>query len=292
MSEEKSESDLSMWFSTYGLLTATRVLEYFNIKLDNDELLVAMKDPFNVYHRLLIIPLRNVFNGIILQQAHDYEVYAQKIFIDYLLSGESGKPEDSPGGSTREELEQERIRLTEMAEAFSDQELAHQQLIAASQAALIKVARELDKSLKIVVKKIARILQEQNINKEAALIEKAIRISMIYYSHDQELTNTSEFWVKLAETLDVKIDEKLQQTMLEAVSDLNEPIKKIEEVIPGFLEKADDLGISIRSYRGQFYDMILRVTESLNLLTDYHIDLEKLEENQSSLHFDSHIGDE
>ncbi len=292
MSDEVPQTDLSMWFSTYGLLTATRVLERFHIQLNNEELITAMKDPFNVYHRLLIIPLKNVFNGIILQQAHDYEVYAQKLFVDYLLSGESGKDEDTPGGGTREELEQKRLKLNELGEGFNNIELAHQQLIAESQSSLIKVTLVLQKALKAVVEKVDRILRATNIDKDASFIERAIRLSMVYYSHTNDVTSNSKFWVKIAQVLDIKLDDSLKQKLLGAVNVLNEPVQQIEALIPAYLDRTNDMGINIRSYRSQFYDIILRVMESLNLLSEYHLDLVKLEENRSTLHFDSHIGDD
>jgi hypothetical protein len=293
MSEEAMETDLSRWFSTYGLLTSARILERFNIKLENDELTTAMKDPFNVYHRLLVVPLKNVFNGIIMQQAHDYLVYAQKLFVDYLLSGETGKGADSPGANTREELEDERVKLTEVAEAFNDLELDHQNLIAESQGSLLKVAQSLQKALTAVVKKVGSELQTQHISKEPSLIERAIRLSMVYYSHtnNESITSNSAFWVTMADVLDIQLDDNLQQKLEAAVSGLNEIVKNIENILPEYLEKTNDIGVSFRSYRSQFYDIILRVTEYLNLLPDYRINLAQVEENRSTLYFDSHIGD-
>ena len=97
--EQITEPDLSTWFSTYGILTAERVLERFNIRLRYDELLTAVKNPMSVYYMLLRVPIKNVFNGIILQQAHDYQVYAQKLFVDYGLSEETMQSEESPGAA-------------------------------------------------------------------------------------------------------------------------------------------------------------------------------------------------
>ena len=86
MAEERTENELSIWLSTYGLITAERILERYGIHLQHEDLLSAIKNPKNFYHQLLRIPLKNVFNGIILQQAQDYQSYGQKIFIDYLMS--------------------------------------------------------------------------------------------------------------------------------------------------------------------------------------------------------------
>lgn len=140
---EQHKDDWSAWFSTYGLLTAQRILERFHVQLQHDELVAAIHDPNSVYFQLLQVPLKNVFNGIILQQAKDYQIYAQKLFVDYLLSGADSKTEDDPGAIVREDLEQTRKQLIEMDAQFREQDRAHQILIAESQAALIMLSQSL-----------------------------------------------------------------------------------------------------------------------------------------------------
>src|SRR5580704_2455101 len=100
MKEKQTADELSQWYSTYGVITAERILSTYQIALSQSDLLVAVKSPFSFYHQLLQVPLKNVLNGIVLQQANDYHVYAQKLFIDYLLSGESGKPPEAQGAQT------------------------------------------------------------------------------------------------------------------------------------------------------------------------------------------------
>jgi hypothetical protein len=135
--------DWSGWLSTYGVLTADRILERFNIKLSHDDLISALKDSHTLYFQLLRVPMRHVFNGIILQQAYDYQVYAQKMFVDYLLSGEDGKDSSAPGASIREDLERERLRLVELSNAFLDLENQHLSLIAGSQKRLIELTQDI-----------------------------------------------------------------------------------------------------------------------------------------------------
>ena len=218
MSDMELGTDLSTWFSTYGLLTSQRILERFNIHLTNDELIAAMKDPTNLNYLWLRIPLKNIMNGIIFQQTHDYQVYAQKLFIDYLLSAESGKEADSPGANTRDNLEEERKKLQELNDAFGKQELAHQTLIAESQASLIEMAKKFE-------------------NNPAEMLRP-----------------------------------------------------EIEKMLSVYIEKTEDMAISFRMYRSQFYDLILRVTELLQLLPDYRPDESKVLENRIPLHFDANIG--
>src|SRR5690606_37160436 len=102
-----------------GVITAERMLNRYQIRLQSTELLIAIKSPVSFYHRLLQVPLRNVLNGIIMQQAYDYHVYAQKLFIDYLLSGESGKDEEAQGALTRDAIENERKQLVILGGEFN-----------------------------------------------------------------------------------------------------------------------------------------------------------------------------
>lgn len=218
MKEKKEQTDWSTWFSTYGLLTAERILSRFNINLPHDELINSVKDPRSIYFQLLGVPLKNVFNGIIFQQAHDYQIYAQKLFVDYLLSGADAKDSESPGAATREEVELERIKLIETGEEFRKVEEAHQILIAESQGKLV----ELTQNLSVL-------------------------------------------------TRDLQL---LKQSMLE------------------YVERAEDINSNLRSFRNQFYHLILRITELLRLMPDYHINEVKVAENRMALEFDALLGEE
>lgn len=293
MAEEAIDTDLSMWFSTYGLLTSQRILERLHIHLVSAELIAAVKNPRSVYYQLLRVPLKNVFNGIILQQAHDYQVYAQKLFIDYLLSGEGSKEEVAPGANTRDDLEAERTRLIEMSEAFHKQEIAHQTLISESQAHLIQVAAELQKSLQLVAKQMSQLLQKQQIIKEDKLIQQALRTAIIHYEKidNEVLAISSTFWKEISSILNAELNNEIRQQLAGVISTIGDPRHEIETILSTYLEQADDMGISLRSYRSQFYDVILRATEFIQLLPDYRVDKEKEAEDRSSLYFDAHIGE-
>lgn len=131
--DQESMQELSDWFSTYGLITADRILNRYKIQLSPDALKQAIKHADNPYHALLKIPLANVMNGIILQQVKDYQIYLQKLFIDYLLSGEAGKPETSPGANTRKELESLRLQFIKCSEDLEALEYSHLEMISESQ---------------------------------------------------------------------------------------------------------------------------------------------------------------
>jgi hypothetical protein len=161
--EQSLDKDLSTWVSTYGLVTTERILERLNIHPSPEELADAMHNTQSEYYLLLRVPLKNVFNGIILAQTLDYQSYAQKLFVDYLLSGESNKEPSSPGGVTREDIESERLTLVAMGEEFESLEFEHQQIIAESQAALMKIASTLPKDSPVMDETKQVILEEMAI---------------------------------------------------------------------------------------------------------------------------------
>ncbi len=287
MNEVTTDNDLSMWFSTYGLLTAKRILEGFKIYLDNEELTAAFKNPGSVYYLLLRVPLKNVFNGIILQQAHDYQIYAQKLFIDYLLSGEGNKDAESPGANTREDLEALRNKLMEIGANFNKDEEIHQRLIFDSQASLIKLSDELKKIMQVGSNNAAQLLANQQIIKDEKLIARAIRTGVIHY---EKIENESLFWEGISKVLDTELTDEIRPKLLEVIRSLDQRKNELDELLSHYLEKISDMFVNLRGYRSQFYNLILRANELIQLLPDYRVDREKDDENRASLHFDSHIG--
>lgn len=138
--QEQELLDLS---STYSILTADRILARWGLKLTQDELSRVVKNQKSVYFQLLLVPFNNIINGIILQQTYDYQVYAQKLFIDYLVSGSGNDNEEAPGATVRADLEQSRQKLMELSELFEKDILTHKTLIGESQGHLNDMMRSL-----------------------------------------------------------------------------------------------------------------------------------------------------
>ena len=129
------------WLSTYGFLTAERILERFKIKLSKSELLKTLHDPNGRYHHLLTMPLKNIFNGILINQVYDYQVYAQKLFVDYFLYRKNiGKTTDQRGTHAEEELAIKKDELIQLGTQIDEKIYQHRQLISDSQAWLIHEA--------------------------------------------------------------------------------------------------------------------------------------------------------
>ncbi len=129
--------------STYTLLIAAPLLARFNIHLSHQSLRTALSDHASIYSQLLRVPVLNIFNGIIFQQTHDYQVYLQKLLIDYRLSAEYAKEQDAPGAGTRRDLDEYFDTTAQLVNAFNEQQFNHYQLISQSQACLIQATKSI-----------------------------------------------------------------------------------------------------------------------------------------------------
>lgn len=283
--------DISGWFSTYGVITAQRLLEQFKIKLDNNDLLFALKTPGTFYYRLLILPLQNVFNGIILQQARDYQIYSQKLFIDYLLSGEASKLESSPGASTREDLEIERKKLVEMDEEFRQLEFTHEKLIAESQRILIKNANEWHKNILVILANVNNALtNEQIIIPQTTLID-SLTILLIRYDFQNALSDDKEVWQRVEKKLNAPLSTELQHVYNSEIEKLSQIVTQTEDQAKQFHEQTTDMSIMLKQSRKSYKSIIIHVNELFKLLTDFHMDTLQVETNRQDLNFDPELGE-
>lgn len=294
MSEEVKQLDMSGWFSTYGSLTAQRILEGFHIKLDHDELLAAINNNRSIYYQLLRVPLKNVFNGIVMQQVHDYQVYVQKLLVDYLLSGQNDKGEDSPGSGARENLKEHSSTIMQLGDELNKTELEHQQLIAESQNILIKIATEIQKSIKAVSGQMNESLRGQNVTKSETEIMVAVRRAFVSYKGDESemFSNDSAFWALLSKELDISLDDNTRTKFSGVLSEFNAYRNELNSNLSTFLEKAEDIGRKIRTFRQEFYRVILTAKEIIQTLPEYKPDPQTNADNLSALNFDSKIGGE
>ena len=133
------EAESHKWYSSYSVVTLERLLAIFKMQFKPDDLLSIVQNPQTYLYQLLIVPYHNMLNGIIMNQARDYQEYAQKMIIDYLMSGAANVPEDgSRPIAAKEELEDLRLDLLAQGEAFDSLQYEHHRLILDSQLCLLK----------------------------------------------------------------------------------------------------------------------------------------------------------
>lgn len=287
------DETLSKWFSTYGLVTAERLIGIFKITLDQEDLKLALKGPYNFYHRLLQIPIQNILSGIVQQQAHDYHVYLQKLFIDYLLSGESGKSETSPGAVTRAELDIEREDVVSLAEEFNKKQIALNNLIAESQICLIDLCKQWNTSLDNAIKEFHNTLMEHGFDLKKSLIRKAINHAIVQCdSTNSDIQNKNyELIEKANEIMGITINENLKESLMNHLSELLAYTINFDSHVVDFPSRVSELSNELRAYRRQFYDKIITVTYLMKLLPEYKIDPVQDAINKEPLFFDRSIGE-
>jgi hypothetical protein len=142
MAKQSNTSEIGdEWFSSYGLFTAESILGRFNIKLSRSDLIQTLKGPNSRYHYLVTVPVKNIFNGILISQVHDCQLYAQKMLIDYKLSSNK-TADDEEQSKTQAEvtLTTKQESLIQLGDMFEEKKEAHYQLLSSTQNWLITEA--------------------------------------------------------------------------------------------------------------------------------------------------------
>lgn len=291
MDDMLTDDEFSQWFSTYGLITAERILGHYQINLPQKELLTAIKYPTSFYHKLIQVPLKNVLNGIILQQANDYHIYAQKLFIDYLLSGESGKPPEAQGASIRENLEDERKNLVALGEQFNQQQLDHESFINSSQKTFIQISKQLREQLDSGISLVHRLLRKEKSDITMKLTKDSLIHALIYVGFSVNNPQKDTYIDSMSEALKIKIDDSLKKQLIEQLSSFFDVLVNADSTINQLMSHVADISSAARSYRTRFYESVLRVVELINLLPEYRINPAQDAVNRESLYFDNTIGE-
>jgi len=213
-----TSAEFSHWLSTYSALTAQSILKRFNFAVQLETLVSSVNDKQSVYFHLLRVPFKHVFNGLIAEQANDYRAYAQKLFIDYLLSGASSNGGENDNIDAT--IESERVTLIKIGDEYDKHIRQHEICIAMTQKALIDFANR--------------------------------------YKQPVVLTE----------------DQRCE----------------VEQHMHPYLADSGKITQQLSEFRSQFYQLILRTQELLNLHPTYRMDETKQEKNRESLLFDASIG--
>lgn len=292
MDAKAVDDEFGKWFSTYGLITSQRILSHYKIAIPLDELVPAIKNATSFYHHLVQVPLKNILNGIVLQQANDYHVYVQKLFIDYLLSGESGKPPEAQGAGTRENLEDERKALVELGAEFNQKQLDHEAVIGMSQNILINLSKDLKESMINGANSIRLIVQgEADLTKEKIASILIHALTSAGFDPKSQNIDRNVFIDKTIELLKINKTTEIKSSLEQQLNGFFEILYEVNEQISELLNQTYTITDSARSYRTQFYQAALRVIDLIKLLPDYRLEPEQDTINRESLQFDKTIGE-
>lgn len=283
------DAEFKQWFSSYGLITSERILSRFSITLAPKMQLIALKNSHGFFNRLIQAPLKNVLNGIILQQGHDYHVYTQKLFIDYLLSGESGKSDEEQGAATRASIENERQELVTLGESYKKKQIEQEVLISLTQSTLIKATKQWSQLLDKSAQQLSPFLGGAS----KSAIKDAIIQALIHCekTHYESQSTRIVFIDKLTQSLHLSIADAVKEQVLMQLAGLLDNVLFIDTQISELQIKINEMRAQARSFRQRFYDTALRVIELINNLPDYKIDPIQDSINRASLYLDNTIGD-
>jgi hypothetical protein len=291
MNAEASENNSSLWLSTYSLITAKRILERYGITLNNEDLIPALKTPDSFYNHLLRVPLQNVFNGIIFQQVDEYQVYIQKMFVDYLVSGEGSKDKALPGANLREDIEEARLSLVIFNDGFQELELEQDKLIAKCQNTLVKNTKDWQIKIQNLGKELKINLTNFEISVSTEKIRKGMALLLLHANLKSEKVQLKPAeWDRIEKAMETQLHVEARQLLTEKIKQLGENYLMKQESLNDFYHQARGIEKRLMEYRNQFHDLILKVSTLINTLPDYKINSAQVRENKEMLHFDKDLG--
>lgn len=288
---EPKEALSGNWMSTYSVITCERILERYGVRLGVQDLLQVIHNPDSIYYRLLQVPLRHVMNGIVLQQALDYLTYVQKLFVDYLLSGETAKPAEAQGALVREDLETERQAVLFKSDAFRQIELDNDRLILDSQAAILQYTQCLNEALNRVVKDSTQTLFEQQGDKiHEKTLHRALTALLVDAKIDGNLHHPEKTWARVDTILHQSLSSAQQDKLLGMAKEILQRNEKFEKLLAHYRDAVESMRDKVKQYRTDFHAHIISSNTLLDLLPDYRADRMDTEKNQEDLYFDAEIG--
>lgn len=282
------DNALSGWLSTYGLVTATRVLGRCHIHLQQEEITRVILSPNTFYHQLIQVPLKNVLNGIVLEQAQDYRIYMEKLFADYFLSEHAAdKSMDDPGFQLAQNVEAVRLSFVALSETFQQQIIDHRNLIAKSQKHLIEIAGLWEQHLKDAMSSIRQHLALSSSIELDIKLRQVLHLFLIFKNPSSSPIDLQKATDLLGRPLTPELEnliskniEELQDFMRETISPLNEYTDAVSATLT-----------SLVKFRAEFYALILQIHELIVHLPHPALDLERLHVHRQSLFFDLHLGE-
>lgn len=270
MEEEKQQDELEGLLSTYQWVTVGRVLSRYGLSLPETAVMTLLRAKTSFYYQLLRIPLTHILNGIILGQAHEYQLFLQKLFVDYLISGEADRSEEEQGQDTRESIETQRQSMLALTGEFEAAERAHENLITESQQVIMAFMDEFIQILEKVRSQFTGL--SLNACHDLFLDAEGFQIQEAAWTRFEKASGQ----ILTAE----------QRTTLQALfQDLD-----TSALLADYGPKVEQSRATLHQFRKQFYEKIAETQEELDKISAYPVDEHQEAENLARLKFDPDIG--
>lgn len=280
------DEDLGQVLSTYQWVTACRILETYGLLLPGPYVIELIKTKSSFFYQLLKIPGINILNGIILEQVITYQIFIQKLFVEYLVSG-SADVEESMGAETRKQLETAREDMLQLSSLVEAQELEREKFIVESQRKILTWVKEFN----AVVKKIRQDLQDEI--KAISHEEVIISVNSLYHLFiDADgfcIQNSAR--VRFWQEIKVNVTSDLENVLSLNTDKIKETESSLTSILDVYYNRAIEARDKLTDLRKNFYLAIATVQNLLNQLPGFQINEEEDAKNRSQLIFDANIGE-
>ncbi|MDP3560413.1 MAG: hypothetical protein Q8R79_08730 [Legionellaceae bacterium] len=279
-------SEESQVVSTYKTITAERLFDYYSLSFSAAELKTLLRHPQSFYHQLVKPPLQHIRNGLVMEQTNAYRVFGQKQFVDYLLSGEADKSEDSPGAGTRKKIEEARVAYIAVGEAFDKIQASHTQAITDTQRSLISFCAEWKDAEKQNLPGLMDTLREKGWDADEATVRRLL--TEVLSRQDWQTLSTAPF--QMPEALSASFTPAVPAAALEAIQAYHknfEPLlDRLSTMLAERLGDAEERGIGFTELRTTLYDALVESSQMFRDLPDYRPSDEATAEHREALQFD------
>ncbi|OGV25806.1 MAG: hypothetical protein A3F18_05705 [Legionellales bacterium RIFCSPHIGHO2_12_FULL_37_14] len=272
--------------STYQWVTVGQLLETYGIKLPEAYVIELLNKKTSFFYLMLKVPAINVLCGIIVDQVKTYQIFIQKLFVEYLVSG-ADDVEESMGSETRKQIEAARKGMLILGGAFEELELDRETLILDSQRKLQAWMNNFIGSIKQT-----RLDLQVKIN---SVTQEEVKISLVDLYHlyvDADNFSVVEdaktrFW----KAINVESTSELEQILQTSIYKIKNTEEALNQILTSYHDKADQLRERLIQMRKKFYTAIEGVQALLNQVPGFKVDEVEDARNRSNLIFDTKLGE-
>ncbi|MCX7115882.1 MAG: hypothetical protein NTW08_08265 [Gammaproteobacteria bacterium] len=270
------------WLSTYQWMTVGRLLSDYGFDINDADVVEILSHKTSFYYQMLTIPMMNVLNGIILDQTKEYQLFLQKLFVDYLMSGESDKSAEEPGSVTRKDLDEERSKTIAYSKEFEQVMAAHEDLIVHSQIDISQFAELIMTRLQAIHDLVAPEINTQK-NWHADELQTCFVDADGFKVQLMGLT-------RLEKHLAVVLSDKARELLMHEFNEMAPQEKALELLMSKYVDAVREQRVLLNGYRTKFYEWIGTVQNLLYQAAPYRVDEAQDMINRERLFFDSKIG--
>lgn len=291
------------FLSTYALITAQRIFEYYKIFLSADLIRIAIKgtntvavtenspsniasqeNPNNFYRELLQVSLRNISNGRIIDQVHDYQTYIQKLFIDYYASDPGERQEGMPGWPVHLALQEDQKHLAFLGDKLLQQEIEHRNLIARTQKNVLSLTTNFNSLLKLEAENALSKIQSNEKIAETTMIEA---INYLLCMEGTSATEQQNKWEQIEKNLSFTLNIEKKEALTLAFTNIQSFITDSKKVLSEHSKDILSQAHTFKETRGEFYKLMQKIHQTIKSLPKPISDLIQSHalENRASLYF-------